>query len=196
MKRYHAIALTLTIPLALAHAAPADTIVPCRFVQNQSTVHLAGGLIGINETYPVQGEFEIRIDEAQATAIFQAVNATYDVADDLADRFSLPDLTGTVVDANTITFVGASTIHPHFNNPPLMVHIEATFQGDLVHLTGGYDESTVFVSDGFAYALDATATVIPEPASVSLLAAASALLLAAGKKRMHGPHTSRLSRER
>jgi len=182
MKRYLAIASMLVLPLVAPLAASGDTVETYQFIENQSTLLQTGGFAGIHETYPVEGTFQLRINSAANTAAFETVNATYTTpggAESLGQRFNMTGLTGTVITATTLRFIGDRTFGP--GGPSFPVIINATLQGDQVHLTGGYDESPP-VSDGFRYTLDATAQ-IPEPASLSLLAAATFGGLATRKRR-------------
>ena len=45
------------------------------FLPDQSTVHQTGGFAGVNETYPIQGQFQLTVDANSSVASFNAVDA-------------------------------------------------------------------------------------------------------------------------
>jgi len=164
MKRHVAVALLL-IGTACAGFASADTVLPYKFLWNQSTVLQTGGFAGVHEVYTVRGVFQLRVDYDGGTASFDSVEATlapvggFLPTASLAELFNMTELAGTVIDAKTIAFVGPPPYRPP--GSAVKVEIQASFQGDLIRLTGGYDGNAGGGADFFIYELNAAALLIP-----------------------------------
>ena len=138
--------------------ADTTTVLSYEFLRDKSTVVLTGGIMGAHETYAIQGGFGLRLD-GNGGAAFEDVDATFGPSiffpnTSLEELFNMTGLTGSVIDATTIKFVGwtASSM------PSVVVRIDVTFQNNLVRLTGRFDENDA-VCDGFCYKLSAVARV-------------------------------------
>jgi len=182
----HLVAALLVIGTVATGVASGGTVLTYEFIQDQAFVHRVGGFTGGGVAFAAHGGFQLRVDRVAGTAFFKNVDATFDGppgvgfprrVDDFADgdteplpeegsvaeQFHLTELVGTFIDDNTIEFVEAAPPQSQWH----VITIQATFEDDLVHLTGrdGYP-----VADSWAYELHATAALVPEPATLSLLA--------------------------
>ena len=123
------------------------------FLPSQSTVIEDGGLGGIHEIYTIEGQFQLTIDFDVNTASFDHVDANLSESvaggygQSLDNLFDMTDLVGIVVSDTEIEF---DTADPMPGGK--VVHLDLTFVGNSIHLTGGFCEMWV---DGFCYTLDA-----------------------------------------
>ena len=169
MKRHVTVALLL-IGMACAGQASADTVLPYTFL-NHSTVLQTGGFAGVYEVYAVRGTFQLRVDYEGHAASFDSVEAALSPVGgflpngSLADLFNMTELAGTVINEKTIEFVGPPPYGPP--GSAVKVEIKATFQDDLVRLTGGYDGNAGGGADFFIYELTAAASLVSEPATLT-----------------------------
>lgn len=158
-----------------AKATPVTTIY--EFVRDESIVAMSGRPAHI---YSIEGQFVLDVDFDLGIASFNDVDATisgeipyydYDIADflptnDLNMFFEMTELESVYVSNTKIDFLLERNI-PTF--PGADVHLTVTFIGDSLHITG-YTWPPVY--DGPSYSLDATAVVVPEPATILMLCAA------------------------
>jgi hypothetical protein len=151
--------LWAVVPVVLCSfsIAHGDTVMSYEFLPNQSIVLQTGGFAGVHIRYPVQGGFQLRTNDG-GQAAFQNVDAALGPPaffQSLEELFNMTGLTGSVIDANTIHFVGqtASGIRG------VGIRIDATFQNNLVILTGGFDENDL-VWDGFEYEFNAVGRIL------------------------------------
>ncbi len=128
------------------------------FLSDQSKVVKTGGIAGVHETYPIEGQFSLTVDFDTGMALFSQVDANLiDESGLLYERvlgviFNMAELLGTVVDDTTIEFVGKTA-----DGMESDILLTLTFRGDSVHLTG----RTVpppNSADFFIYELDAVAS--------------------------------------
>ncbi|MFH1883693.1 MAG: GLUG motif-containing protein [Planctomycetota bacterium] len=128
------------------------------FLSEQSKVVKTGGIAGVHETYPIEGQFRLTVDFDAGMALFSQVDANLiDESGLLYERslgviFNMAELLGTVVDDTTIEFVGKTA-----DGMESDILLTLTFRGDSVHLTG----RTVpppNSADFFIYELDAFAS--------------------------------------
>jgi hypothetical protein len=147
------------------------------------------------------GQFQLLVDYDLGTATFENVNVTieeeiryihysYQVplpgepwfpdprTDDLSELFLMTELESTSVTSTGIDFLLEHDNSPRF--PMLSINLELMFDEDLVHITGHFGE---IVWDGSSYYLDATATVVPEPATILFLSMGGLLLISRKAKR-------------
>ena len=160
--------LWAVIPIVLCSLgiAQADTVLSYDFLPGQSRVIRTGGLIGMHEEYEFTGGFTLRLD-GSGGASFDSVGALLGppaLNEDLGTLFHMTELTGTVIDPTHIQFTGETE---PVQWPGMITTINVTFQGDLVMLTGDFDENDV-VADGFKVELDAVAQ-LPEPATLIII---------------------------
>jgi hypothetical protein len=177
MKRTHLVGrsdsianvLWLIVPVILCSfsTARADTVLSYDFIPGQCSVLRTGGFMGIHEEYEFTGGFSLRLD-GSGGAFFDNVGAMLGppaLNEDLGTLFRMSELTGTVIDATHIEFTGETQPVPW---PGMITTINVTFQGDLVMLTGFFDQNDV-VADGFRHELNAVAQ-IPEPTTLIVMA--------------------------
>ena len=176
MKRTHlvgrsdsiTIVLWAVVPIILCSfsIAQADTVLSYDFIPAQSRVIRTGGYMGIHEEYEFTGGFSLRLD-GSGGASFDSVGALLGppaLNEDLGTLFHMTELTGTVIDLTHIEFTGEAEPVAW---PGMITTINLTFQGDLVMLTGYFDQNDV-VADGFRNDLDAVAQ-IPEPTTLIIM---------------------------
>ena len=68
----------------------------------KSTVVQTGGFAGVNETYPIQGEFQLTVDANAGVASFDAVNANLLNPTGFLPTESLGELVGCVVGLDVV----------------------------------------------------------------------------------------------
>jgi hypothetical protein len=125
------------------------------FQPDQSTVVETGGVDSITATYTVEGRFRLTVDFDTNSADFNHVDANLSESvvggygQSLDDLFDMTDLVGTVVSDTRIEF---DTADPMPGGK--IVHLDLTFAGNSIHLTGGFREIWLY---GFCYTLDAVA---------------------------------------
>jgi hypothetical protein len=168
--RSHSITRVLwaVVPIVLCSfsIAQTDTVRSYEFLPNQSRVIRTGGIAGIHEEYQFAGGFSLRLD-GSGGASFDSVGALLGppaLNEDLGTLFHMTELTGTVIDATHIEFTGETQPVVW---PGMITTINLTIQGDLVMLTGGFDQNDI-VNDGFRNELDAVAQ-IPEPGTMIIM---------------------------
>ncbi|MDP6633407.1 MAG: hypothetical protein QGG42_00735 [Phycisphaerae bacterium] len=136
---------------SVAHAN-ATTSLSYEFLVHESSVLQTGGLAGVYIPYPVEGGFRLVMD-GNGGAVFQDVDAELGPPafyQSFGELFNTNVLTGKVINDTTIAFTGLT----QGGIPGLAIRIDATFQDNLVTLTGGFDENDL-VWDGFRYDLRA-----------------------------------------
>jgi hypothetical protein len=107
------------------------------FLSDQSTVVKTGGIAGVHEIYPIEGQFRLSVDFNGGTALFSQVDANLiDESGLLYERslgviFNMAELLGTVVDDTTIEFVGKTA-----DGMESDILLMLTFRVDSAHLTG------------------------------------------------------------
>ena len=116
--------------------APAETSTYV-FLSDQSTVVQTGGIAGVHEIYPIEGQFQLSVDFDAGTASFSQVDANlldespFLPTQSLGELFSMTELVGTIADDTTIDFAGRTADGTDTN-----ILLRLTFTDDLVHLTG------------------------------------------------------------
>jgi len=151
MKRTCVLLATLPVFLCSIGIAQAD-VMNYEFLCGRSTVVQTGGFAGVNITYPIQGEFSLRRD-AGGGAVFEDVDAELGPPEfwySLGELFNMTELTGFVVDATNIKFVGLT----QGGIRGVKIRIDVTLQNNLAVLTGEFDQNDL-VNDGFRYELSA-----------------------------------------
>lgn len=146
---------------------PVPTTTVYRFLDEQSLLIISGGIMGMMITSPVEGTFQLTVDQVAGTARFDSVNASYLGLDpmepgDLGRLFNMTELAGNRVNAGEFDFTGHTT-------PPLSfdVNLHLTLKGDLVHLTGGFPPPGT-CCDFIFYELDAWAQAVRPPCNYRL----------------------------
>ena len=128
------------------------------FLSEQSKVVKTGGIAGVHETYPIEGQFRLTVDFDASMALFSQVDANLiDESGLLYERslgviFNMAELLSTVVDDTTIEFVGKTA-----DGMESTILLTLTFRDDSAHLAG----RTVpppNSADFFIYELDAFAS--------------------------------------
>jgi hypothetical protein len=147
---------------AVADTAIADTL-SYEFLGAESELVVTGGFAGVNESYAVEGSFDLDIDPAADTASFSSVDTVLHGrgsfnGSSLNDVLNMELLTGTVVNATTIQFTGRES-------QDLEVSLEAVLGDDSLQLTGG---NVLECCDRFSYELIAAAVVVPQPPIIIL----------------------------
>ena len=151
------ISMVIAVLLVGLHCAIAaggtDTYV---FWPRYCSVAQTGGVAGIDETYGIEGRFELTVDFDAGTASFDVVDANLldpspyldGYGTDLEELFDMTELVGTVISSTEIEF--------DTNNPlpgDNVVHLDVAF-GDIyapgvsVYITGGFCEAW---PDGFCF---------------------------------------------
>jgi len=162
-----------------AKATPVTTIY--EFVRDESIVARSGRPPRI---YSIEGQLVLNVDFDLGIASFEQVNATlsgeieyydYDKAeslftDSLDVLFELRELESVYVSNSKIDFLLKKNI-PSF--PASDIHLTVMFLDDSLQMTGYFGEP---VADGYWYSLDATAVVVPEPATILMLCAGGLLI--------------------
>jgi hypothetical protein len=127
------------------------------FVTDESTVVQTGGFMGIHETYPIEGQFQLSVDLDAGTASFDRIDANltepsgFLYTQSLGVLFNMTELLGIVIDDTTIEFEGKTS-----DNTGTDIVISLILTDDSVHLTG----ETIpppGSADFFEYDLDAVA---------------------------------------
>ena len=127
------------------------------FPPGQSTVVQTGGIAGVHETYPIEGQFQLTVDASAGVASFDYVDAfllspiSSSPPQSLGELFNMTELQGTVVNDALIEFRGKTA-----DNTNTDIALTLTFTDDAVQLTG----RTVpppNSADFFVYELDAVA---------------------------------------
>jgi len=128
------------------------------FLPGQSAVVQTGGIAGVHETYPIEGQFQLFVDFDAGTALFSQVDANlvdespFLPTESLGELFNMAELLGTVVDDTIIDFVGKTA-----DGMESDILLTLTFRDDSAHLTG----RTVpppNSADFFIFELDAVAS--------------------------------------
>jgi hypothetical protein len=125
------------------------------FMRDQSTVVQTGGIAGIQETYYIEGDFQLSVNSILQTARFVRVHgtATEDSPPgqsvDLDDVLNLTGLVGVVQPDDSIRFEGKAADTSDFV-------LTLTFENDLVYLKG-QTTPPAGGADFFIYTLDAVA---------------------------------------
>jgi hypothetical protein len=115
---------------------PADTGTYV-FLSDQSTVVQTGGIAGVHETYPIEGQFRLSVDFDAGTASFSQVDANlldespFLPTQSLGELFNMTKLVGTFAGDMAIDFAGRTADGTDTN-----ILLKLTFTDDLVHLTG------------------------------------------------------------
>ncbi|UCC99298.1 MAG: hypothetical protein JSW66_05310 [Phycisphaerales bacterium] len=129
------IVLALSLLASLASPAWAAQTSTYVFLTSQSNVVKTGGFAGVNETYPIQGQFQLEVDADAGIASFVCVDAfllspvsSYP-PQILGDVFNMTGLAGVIVNSTTIRFEGMT-------NNETSVLITLTFTDDTVTLEG------------------------------------------------------------
>jgi hypothetical protein len=144
----------LSIPADDVTAAPAETSM-YEFVRDQSTVVQSGGIAGVQETYFIEGDFQLSVNLMLQSARFVLVDvtATEDSPPgrsvDLNDVLNLTGLVGAVLQDGSIRFEGKAADTSDFV-------LTLTFADDLVYLKGS-TTPPAGGADFFIYTLDAVA---------------------------------------
>ena len=156
--------------------------IPYEFVQDESTVLVEGE--GPYRYYFIEGQFELNVDFDVGIASFDQVNATlsgeityWETYGSLPSRtnnldvlFKLTELESVYVSNTQIDFLLERNIPGH---PASDIHLTVTF------LNGSLQMNSYFVApvcDGASYTLNATAVVVPEPATILMLCAGGLLI--------------------
>ena len=162
---------------ASAKATPVTVIY--EFVRDASTVVKTIWPFS-SKTYYIDGQFQMIVDYDAGIALFHEVDATlsseieyYDYdkgeflfTDSIDVLFELTGLESVYVSDTKIDFLLERNI-PTF--PGSDIHLTATFTDDSLLRMTGYFGAPVY--DGPWYNLNATAVVVPEPATILLLCA-------------------------
>ena len=130
------------LPAQAEYGGDSETMAPAEtstyvFLSDQSTVVQTGGIAGVHETYPIEGQFRLSIDFDAGTASFSQVDANLtDESSFLHTRslgvlFNMTKLVGTIAGDTTIDFAGRTADGTDTN-----ILLRLTFTDDLVHLTG------------------------------------------------------------
>jgi hypothetical protein len=149
--------------------------------------------------YLFWGQFQLVVDYDLGTAAFENVNVTIEEeiryihypeqipipgsgqvdpsTDDLGELFLLTELESTLVTSTGIDFQLIKNLP---QDPQADIYLDLIFDGDMVHITGDFAE---IGRDGFWYGLDATATVVPEPATILFISMGGLLLTSRRAKR-------------
>ncbi len=107
------------------------------FVADQSTVVQTGGIVGVHESYGIEGTFQLTVDSDAGIASFDGVDANlteptgFLYPQSLGVLFNMTELAGTVVDDTRIEFEGNTS-----DDTDTSIQITLTFANDSVHLTG------------------------------------------------------------
>jgi hypothetical protein len=102
------------------------------FLPGQSTVVQTGGIAGVHETYPIQGQFQLKVD---VNASFGYVDAfllspiSSSPPQSLGELFDMTSLAGAFLDETTISFMGKT-------DDGSDVLITVTIEDDLAYLIG------------------------------------------------------------
>jgi len=125
------------------------------FLSDQSTVVQTGGIAGVHETYPIEGQFQLTVDANAGVASFDYVDAfllspiSSSPPQSLGELFNMTSLLGEVLDDTTISFTGKTADGSD-------VLITLTIEDDLAYLVG----QTIpppNTADFFLFSLDAVA---------------------------------------
>jgi glycoprotein endo-alpha-1,2-mannosidase len=130
------------LPAQAEHGGGSGTMAPAEtstyvFLSDQSTVVQTGGIAGVHETYPIEGQFRLSVDFDAGTASFSQVDANlldespFLPTQSLGELFNMAELVGTIVGDTTIDFAGRTA---DGTNTDILLRL--TFTDDLVHLTG------------------------------------------------------------
>ena len=121
---------------AISQLVQADTSVYV-FDPTQSTVVQTGGFASVDETYPIEGYFQLSVDIDAGLASFEKVDANmlepngFLSTVKLGVLFNMTALSGTVVDDMTIEFEGKTA-----DGTESDVRLRLSFSDGLAHLTG------------------------------------------------------------
>jgi len=152
----HIIVLAVMFHLFGAQAGAQDDTSTYVFT-DKSTVVQTGGFAGVNETYPIQGQFQLAVDANAGVASFDAVNATllnptgFLPTQSLGELFNMTVLEGTVISEALIEFRGKTADGTNTD-----IALEVTFTDDAVQLTG-QTIPPANTADFFVFNLDAVA---------------------------------------
>jgi hypothetical protein len=137
--------------------ANADTSIYV-FDPNQSTVVQTGGFAGVNETYGIEGKFQLTVDLDAGIASFDKVDANltepsgFLYTQSLGVLFNMTGLAGTVIDDKTIEFEGKTA-----DGTKSDVRLTLSLSDDSAHLTGNIAPPPNS-ADMFFYDVNAVAT--------------------------------------
>jgi len=178
----------LTIPLLILLAvcvigrpAGAETSI-YTFDSDQSTVVRSGGIVGLQKTFSVTGQFQLTVDSDAGVASFEMVDAN--LADDtgseygpsLDEIFNMTGLAGTIVDEKTIEFKGKTA-----DGTESDVRLMLSFMDGLAHMTGNTtpppNSADMFFYDVNAVAIKKYAGGTGEPNDPYQIATAEDLML-------------------
>ncbi len=107
------------------------------FLSDQSTVVKTGGIAGVHETYPIQGQFQLTVDANAGVASFDYVDAfllspiSSSPPQSLGELFNMTELQGTVVNDALIEFRGKTA-----DNTNTDIALTLIFTDAAVQLTG------------------------------------------------------------
>ena len=127
------------------------------FLSEHSKAVKVGGIAGVHETYPIQGQFQLTVDANAGVASFDYVDAfllspiSSSPPQSLGELFNMTELQGNIVDDTTTEFVGKTA-----DGMESDILLMLTFRGDSVHLTGR-TVPPLNSADFFIYELDAFA---------------------------------------
>jgi hypothetical protein len=128
------------------------------FDPNQSTVIQTGGFAGVNETYGIEGRFQLTVDFETGIAAFDMVDANitepsgFLYTQSLGELFNMPALAGTVIDDTTIEFEGKTA-----DGTESDVRLKLSLRDGSAHLTGNTTPPNN-TADLFFYDVNSVAT--------------------------------------
>ena len=178
----------LTILVLLVAAGPVRAVpetITYEIITDQSWVAI---VTGYRREYLLEGQFQLVVDYDLGTAAFENVNTIieeeilywhypddsfppiFQQTDDLNELFLLTELESTLVTSTGIDFQLIKNIPRH---PQADIYLDLIFDGDMVHITGNWETPA---RDGPWYDLDATAQVVPEPATILFLSMGGLLM--------------------
>ncbi|MHC4508282.1 MAG: GLUG motif-containing protein [Planctomycetota bacterium] len=150
------IVLALSLLASLAGPARAGQTSTYVFLADQSTVVETGGFAGVNETHPIQGQFQLEVDVKAAVASFGYVDAfllspvSSSPPQSLGEVFNMTGLAGVIIDGTTIRFEGTA-------GDGSTILITLTFLPDDTVTLKGQTTPPPNSADFFVFTLDAVA---------------------------------------
>jgi hypothetical protein len=126
--------LFLTCSLQAKYGGNTDSYI---FITEQSNVIKTGGIAGVHETYPIEGQFHLTVDANAAEASFSYVDAillspvSSSPPQSLGELFNMAGLEGTIVNDLLIEFSGKTA-----DGTNTEIALQLTFDDDTVRLTG------------------------------------------------------------
>ena len=103
--------LFLTFYYNASYASNSE-IISYEFIVDQSSVLQTGGIAGINETYSIEGNFQLSVNYDENIASFELADANlleptgFLPTESLGELFNMTNLVGTIIDDTTIMFDG------------------------------------------------------------------------------------------